>query len=252
MERSAIRLSEKKTVLYSSTIVKEKFDLDGKFITIKSRMVIGGDRQIMEDIPERLRSAPTTASSSINTIASLAASRSMEVATVDIKQAYLNAEMESDVFMWIPQPIADIMCNRDPSFQPFLHANGKILVKLLKAQYGCIESAKLWYNYISTALVEQGFSINVFHRCIFQKQDGETWTYTTLYVDDLLIVRDKVKEVDEVIRKLTDTYKDLMVKRGKIHDYQGIRFDFTKEGEVFINEQVSARDSSGSRRDRHS
>ena len=57
---------QKKSVLYSSTKVKEKFDLDGKFITIKSRMVTGGDRQIMEDIPERLRSAPTTASSSLH------------------------------------------------------------------------------------------------------------------------------------------------------------------------------------------
>ena len=36
-----------------------------------------------------------------------------------------------------------------------------------------------------------------------QKQDGETWTYITIYVDDLLIASDKVKEVDEVIRKLT-------------------------------------------------
>ena len=95
---------QKKSVLYSSTIVKEKFDLDGNFLTMKSRVVTGGDGQNVEDIPERLRSAPTTATSSVATIASIAASRSMEIATVDIKQAYLNAEMESDVFMWIPQP----------------------------------------------------------------------------------------------------------------------------------------------------
>jgi len=108
-------------------------------------MVTGGDRQILEDIPERLRSAPTTASSSVNTIASLAAARYMEVATVDIKQAYLNA---------------DILCNRNPEFRPFMHANRRVvLVKPLKAQYGCVESAKLWYkNHISNALVEQGFS----------------------------------------------------------------------------------------------
>ena len=109
-------------------------------------MVTGGDRQILEDIPERLRSAPTTASSSVNTIASLAAARYMEVATVDIKQEYLNA---------------DILCNRNPEFRPFMHANRKVLVKPLKAQYGCVESAKLWYNHISNALVEQGFSIKI-------------------------------------------------------------------------------------------
>jgi hypothetical protein len=129
---------QKKSVLFCSTIVKEKFDLDGNFITMKSRVVTGGDGQNVEDIPERLRSAPTTATSSVSTIASIAASRSMEIATVDIKQAYLNADMESDIFMWIPQPIADILCDRDSSFQPFMHENGRVLVKPLKAQYGCV------------------------------------------------------------------------------------------------------------------
>ena len=88
---------QKRSVLYSSTIVKEKFDLDGKFVTMKSRVVTGGDGKDIEEIPERLRSAPTTATSSVSTIASIAASRNVKVARVDIKQAYLNAEMESDV-----------------------------------------------------------------------------------------------------------------------------------------------------------
>ena len=66
---------------------------------MKSRVFTGGDGQNTDDIPERLRSAPTTATSSVSTIASISASRNMEIATVDIKQAYLNAEMESDVFM---------------------------------------------------------------------------------------------------------------------------------------------------------
>ena len=161
---------QKKSVLYSSTLVKEKFDLDGKFVTMKSRVVTGGDGQNIEDIPERLRSAPTTATSSMSTIASIAASRNMEIATVDIEQAYLNAEMESDVFMWIPKPVADILCDRDPSFQPFMHENGRVLVKLLKAQYGCVESAKLWYNHISKTIKDFGFEVNPFDQCVFQNK----------------------------------------------------------------------------------
>ena len=39
--------------------------------------------------------------------------------------------------------------------------------------------------------------------------DRETWTYITIYVDDLLLIAsDKVKEVDEVIRKLTVPQKE--------------------------------------------
>jgi len=214
---------QRNSILHSSTIVKEKFDLDGDFLLIKTRLVTGGDGQIKSEIPERLRSAPTTATSSVNTVASIAASRNMEVATVDVKQAYLNADMEGEVFMWIPEPIASVLCEREPLFRPFLHTNkhgqGRVLVQLLKAQYGCVESARLWYEHISKALIEQEFQINPFDKCIFQKQTGDSWTYITLYVDDLMIASDEVKLVDEVITKLTEKYRDLTVHRGRVHDY---------------------------------
>ena len=36
---------QKKSILQSSTIVKEKFNLDGEFLMINSRMVSGGNGQ---------------------------------------------------------------------------------------------------------------------------------------------------------------------------------------------------------------
>ena len=141
---------------------------------------------------------------------------------------------------WIPEPIPSVLCERDPSFIPFRHIHksgqGRVLVQLLKAQYGCVESARLWYDeHISKALVEQGFQINPFDPCIFQRKSGDIHTYITLYVDDLMIVSDEVSLVDEVISKLTAKYKDLTVHRGKVHYYLGMKFDFSKEGEVFIS-----------------
>ena len=50
-----------------------------------------------------------------------------------------------------------------------------------------------------------------------------------------MIASDEVQLVDEVITKLTEKYRDLTVHRGRIHDYLGMRFDFSKEGEVFIS-----------------
>jgi hypothetical protein len=50
-----------------------------------------------------------------------------------------------------------------------------------------------------------------------------------------MIASDEVKLVDEVITKLTEKYRDLTVHRGRVHDYLGIRFDFSKVGEVFIS-----------------
>lgn len=71
----SLNKKQQKEILYSSTTVKEKYNLEGESISMKTRMVTGGNGQNLGDIPERLRSAPTTATSSVNTIASIAASR---------------------------------------------------------------------------------------------------------------------------------------------------------------------------------
>jgi hypothetical protein len=77
--------------------------------------------------------------------------------------------------------------------------------------------------------------VNPFDQCVFQKQVGEKWTYITLYVDDLMIVSDEKESVDETIEYLREIYVDITVKRGKVHDYLGMRFDFRNEGEVFTS-----------------
>ena len=46
---------QKQSILHSSTIVKEKYNLDGEFLIIKTRLVTGGDGQDKSEIPERLR-----------------------------------------------------------------------------------------------------------------------------------------------------------------------------------------------------
>jgi hypothetical protein len=50
-----------------------------------------------------------------------------------------------------------------------------------------------------------------------------------------MIVSDKKDKVDETIRLLTETYTDITVKRGKVHEYLGMKFDFSNPGEVFIS-----------------
>ena len=105
---------------------------------------------------------------------------------------------------------------------------------LYNYQYNCNCNTLLTIS-VSKALIEQEFQINPFDKCIFQKQSGDFWTYITLYVDDLMIASDEVKLVDDVISKLTEKYRDLTVHRGRVHDYLGMRFDFSKEGEVFIS-----------------
>ena len=49
----SITAKQKREILYSSTIVKEKYNLDGEFTSMKSKVVTGDNGQNLEDIPER-------------------------------------------------------------------------------------------------------------------------------------------------------------------------------------------------------
>jgi hypothetical protein len=62
--------------------------------------------------------------------------------------------------MTIETDVADEIIRQDKSFAKFRMKNGNILVRLNKVLYGCIESAKLWYEEIAGTLKSNGFYLD--------------------------------------------------------------------------------------------
>ena len=81
----------------------------------------------------------------------------------------------------------DIMCEVNPEYKPYVwYENGKkfIYVNVMRAIYGCIEYALLWYNLYVNTLKDLGFIINTCDRCVAKKMiDGNTCNIVW-YVDD--------------------------------------------------------------------
>ena len=48
--------------------------------------------------------------------------------------------------MTVPRILATYLISLDPSYAEYVQPNGDIIVKLDKALYGCVESARLWFN----------------------------------------------------------------------------------------------------------
>ena len=81
----------------------------------------------------------------------------------------------------------EIMCEVNKEYEKFVeYENGqKILyLKLLRALYGCIESAMLWYNLFSSTLQEEGWSINEYDRCVANKIINGKQCTLVWHVDD--------------------------------------------------------------------
>jgi len=174
--------------------------------------------------------------SSIFIVAALAARGSRFVSILDITGAYLNASMPEnvEVYMRLDSVLAEELVKLDPSYKNFRNKNGTVIVRLLKALYGCIESAKLWFKHIERSLNGLGFTPNQVDLCLFNKGGGKDQVTVVIYVDDLLITcrDDAIKK--QVIESIEGIYNSITVSEGKSLSYLGMTFNFSNEGEVII------------------
>ena len=169
--------------------------------------------------------------------ASLAAHMNHHVMTLDHTAAYLNADMKgTPVEMMLSQEVTELLCDIDPNNRQFVRPNGKIYVRLKKALYGCVQSAVLLYKDLKSTLVTMGFTENIYDVCSFTRLRGQSVDRILVYVN-LFITADAEPVLDEIDRTLREKYGGVTSKKGKVHEYLGIRWDFNKPREVTLSMQ---------------
>ena len=100
-------------------------------------------------------------------------------------------------------------------------------MRLDKVLYGCIESARLWYEHLSQTLVKKiGFRMNRKDACVFIKGHGSKQVVTCVHVEDWMITCTDDEELESVMSSLRKGYTALTVLRGVVHNYLGMRFDW--------------------------
>ena len=164
------------------------------------------------------------------------------VAVVDIPGAFLQADMDPGVYMRIEGAMAELLMEIDyDMYHPHMvMEKGKpvIYVELLKALYGTLRAARLFWETLSGKLQEWGFTLNAYDSCIANKHvDGQQCTITW-HVDDLKISHADEQVVRSIIQKIQDTFgqhSELSMHIGKRHDYLGMILDFTTPGILEID-----------------
>ena len=167
--------------LRSFMFLKEKFLATGDFERLKARLVAGGndqDRTVYASV-----SSPTVSLTSIFMIAAIAARERRKVRVIDFVGAYLNAYLKEEVLMVLDPICSAILVKVDPTYEQYLDDKDCITVKLIKALYGCIESALLWFEHLSNSLLEIGFKQNPQDPCVFNLGEGENQCTFCVYVD---------------------------------------------------------------------
>ena len=231
---------QRKAIIRAKMFVTEKFFPNGDFDKIKSRLVARGDMQDRSLYAEDDTSAPTADLSSVLSIAAIAACESRYVATCDIGGAFLNADMFKGsgrtVIVKLDPQISTMLMKLKPDYEAFVGDDGHLFVELDKAMYGCIESAKLWYEYLRGVLVnEMGFTPNDCEMCAFNKTDAAGFQVTIiLHVDDMMITCANKVTLVEVDASLRKRFKETKFHYGPCVPFLGMDFDYTVPGEVRI------------------
>ena len=118
--------------------------------------------------------------------------------------------------------------------------NGKpmLYVKLRKELYGILQAALLFWQLLSYTLVDWGFKLNEYDKCIANKMINSKQCTIIWYVDKLKISHADCAVVENIIIKLNEKFgqeSPLVTTQGKTLEYFGMCIDNTTKVKVKIS-----------------
>ena len=233
VKKNMLTDQERKRALNYLMFLKEK--RDG---TIKARGCADGRSQRVYKSKAET-SSPTCKTETIFITAVIDATERRDVATVDIPGAFMQADIDETVIVRFTDEMAILLARIDPDlYDPYLeYENGKpvLYAKLLKALYGTVQAALLFWKELTSFLVSHGFELNENDLCLMEKEINGSKCSIVWHVDDAKISHKDPNVVSDVISLLNDRYGELQPvteNRGKLHDYLGMTLDYSTPGKV--------------------
>ena len=163
-------------------VYKVKYDALGNPIQFKARLVVlGYQQQYGVDFEETY--APTGTATALRALLSISAGRKMFRRQLDIKGAFLNAELDEEIYIQLPAEC------------------GGGLYRLRKALYGLKQAPRVWYQKLRATLEQLGFKPSQADAGVFIRvsSNGEV---LIVHVDDLLIFGSSAEIVDKLVAEI--------------------------------------------------
>ena len=201
-------------LISSRWVFKKKYLPSGLIDKYKARLVARGFTQ-KEGVDYEETFSPTLRYESLRLLLSLAAIYGLRLWLLDVITAYLNGDLDKEIYMSIPEGIPKTEQNR-----------GKCL-RLLKGLYGLKQSGRIWAEKFRKCLYKFGFTAIQSDQCIFIKHFGGNVCLVALYVDDIIIATKSVRAYKAVKEHLTSAFK--ITDGGPLKAILGIRVTSTDD-----------------------
>ena len=172
-------------------VFKTKYDAFGFLTKFKVRLVAKGFLQKFGlDYSEVF--SPVSKMTTLRLLLAYAAANNLELKQLDVATAFLNGELDEQVYVTIPPGLT----------QAYPHK----CLHLRKAIYGLKQAPRVWWLKLSHTLLSNGFTTSYADTCLFYRQGKHGLVYLLTYVDDILAVGHS-EDVNDALSIITNAYK---------------------------------------------
>ena len=222
-----VNLPEGRNVVGCKWLFKIKRKADGSVSRYKARLVAQGySQEAGLDYDEVF--APVAKYNSIRSVLAIANQLDMEVHQMDVKTAFLNGDLDNEIFMKQPEGYTD---KKQPDK----------VCKLRKSIYGLKQSARCWNMTIDRYLKESHYIQSTADPCIYSKSENRSGKncliIIAVYVDDTILASNDVAMLTAEKIKLSKKFE--MDDQGEIHYCLGMSIKRDRKAKVLmINQKV--------------
>ncbi|KAK9074991.1 hypothetical protein SSX86_003310 [Deinandra increscens subsp. villosa] len=205
-------------------VFKLKKDANGKVIRHKARLVAKGYVQLKGvDFDDAF--APVARMETVRVILAMAATNGWLVHHLDVKSAFLNGELQEEVYV----------CQPD-GFE--VKGKENHVYKLHKALYGLKQAPRAWNYKLDKTLKELGFSKCTHEPAVYMIKKSGSVLLLGVYVDDIILTGSREKDVEMFKEKMKASFD--MSDMGLLSYYLGIEVKQEK-GEITLMQSAYAK-----------
>ncbi|KAG7593249.1 Retrotransposon Copia-like N-terminal [Arabidopsis thaliana x Arabidopsis arenosa] len=195
-----------------------KFLADGSLERYKARLVAKGYTQ-KEGLDYTETFSPVAKMATIKLLLKVSASKKWTLTQLDISNAFLNGELEEEIFMKIPEGYAE---RKGISLPP------NAVLRLKRSIYGLKQASRQWFKKFSNSLISMGFEKGHGDHTLFVKSCGSDFLAVLVYVDDIVIASTSDRAAGILTQDLQRQFK--LRDLGALKYFLGLEIARTSEG----------------------
>ncbi|GJU53890.1 retrovirus-related pol polyprotein from transposon TNT 1-94 [Tanacetum coccineum] len=202
-----------------NTLRSLKLDEYGDVLKNKARLVAKGYRQ-EEGIDFEESFAPVARIEAIRIFIANAATKNMIIYQMDVKTAFLNGDLQEEVFVSQPEGFED-------------QENPTHVYRLKKALYGLKQAPRAWYDTLSKFLMANNFFKGAVDPTLFTRKSGKHILLVQIYVDDIIFASTDLNACNIFSKEMSSKFQMSMM--GQMSFFLGLQVSQSPGG-IFINQ----------------